>query len=344
MKVPIGLQNRLTHAKSCATRAADSALDRLERIAATSTPAETSRIRLTCVFLQWDPARAPAELNALAECLRCAPGIESNIILVNNRAPGTPTARNDNATFMVAGDNSAYEFSGLQAGIDAARTRGIVTDVWVLANDRYRADDWPFLRYLTVPMVQAAMEIRGIVGHIDGYPRAVSSNGYSIRRWVASSFLVMPDAVLDLCSPLVSVTRDDVHRFVDEADGETIRADSSIGPEHAAYLRTWLTGARGTNLRTRWYGAAPQGLLDRNVLHRKLQSILNEQFLSARALALGVPLVSSEVAHRLGTLGLERPFVRRELGRIRRCGGSPVSGVRNRIDRARLVLHGIVES
>jgi hypothetical protein len=317
MNVGRYLRARLDALRAHVGRRADSALDQFERFASMAPPAaSTVRVRLTCVFLQWDPDRAPSELDALAKQLHYVPGLETTIVLVNNRKPETPPATNENASIVVGGDNSAYEFSGLQTGIDAARSHGIRTDVWLLANDRYRAANRPFLRYLTAPTVQAAMALPGIVGHIDAYPRTVWSYGYPIRRWITTSFLLLSDDVLKRCSPLVSVTADDLDASLDCTDPTLFVAGGPVGPDHAAFLLTWLTGAEGTEIRSRWYGAAPLASLDPTVVRRKVQSILNEQLLSARALASGVLLIPMRVAHRLGVLGLDHPATQRERHRI----------------------------
>ncbi|MGH9194215.1 MAG: hypothetical protein ACRD1T_00565 [Acidimicrobiia bacterium] len=265
------------------------------------------------MFLQWDPERGPRELDALAERLHGCPELEPTIVLVDNRSPDAPNARNTNANLVVGGDNRAWEFSGLEVGVEAGRKSGRPIDAWLLVNDRYRADNRPFLRYLTGPTVAATCAVGGIVGHIDSYQTEVESFGWTIRQWVTSSFLLMSDLVLRRSAPLVMVDAQQLEAILGPPEETAFKTNGPIGSAHNAYLLDWLTGARRTDLATRWYGAAEIDQLDALTLRRKVQSILNEQLLSARAISQGIPLVPIEVAYRLGALGLDHPVVRREM-------------------------------
>jgi hypothetical protein len=305
----------LARAAAVVSSPLDIALDRFERWAARNKVAPFPELRVTCVFLQWDREKGALELDALVARLRSLKNVQSTVVLVDNRASSITEATSGVADIVVPGDNEAWEFSGFQAGLNAAFERHVEADIWILANDRYRADGHPFLDCLTPPTLAAVQQLRGIIGHIDRYPKAVSSFGFMIGEWIATSFFIVADDVLRRSLPMVRVDRNAVDTIV-RCGPAGLSLGPPVGVDHARYLLDWLTGAGDTDLGTRWYGSAPVDELDANVLRRKVQSILNEQLLSAAAMSKRIPLVPIRTAFRLGRLGLHEPAVKREIQRI----------------------------
>jgi hypothetical protein len=330
------LQSRLAPVKAALTRPVDGVLERIEKSVAIPAPPSRSPLRLTCVFLSWDHQRAGGELAALLDVLRSLHATHVTAVVVNNRVDDQPVPQVSGVDLVVPGDNRAWEFSGFDAGVAAVRERAIATDVWLLANDRYRADGRPFLPYLTDATVAAIRELNGLGGHIDAYPTPVESFGYRFRSWITTCFMVATDDVLARCSPLVRVTAAGMEDVLTAGDGLTFRRPGPVGPDHAAYLRAWLTGGTDTALTTRWYGAAGDRALDQTVARRKVQSILNEQLLSAHARSLGIPVVPLKTVARLGRLGLDDEAVRQEVEWIKGAAASGTDRAQGRWSRLRL--------
>ena len=152
-----------------------------------------ARTSVAVVMLAWNPQNARGAARALAEQLRAA-APNARLVLVDNRGDGMEWAPDEGFDYVV-GDNSAREFSGLQAGIEHVR-KGGSPEVWVLANDRYAVDSDECLRLLDGPTFDAVAEMGALSGHLDRYPTATNAFGLEIGSWARSNLLVAADDAL----------------------------------------------------------------------------------------------------------------------------------------------------
>lgn len=265
------------------------------------------------VLVAWDPVAARSCAHALSERLeQIAPA--TTRVFVDNRGSGmewTP----DEGFELIAGDNSAREFSGLDRGIEHLRAVG-APDVWVLANDRYQANDPSLLDYFDGGTLEAVASTRALSGRINRFPSACRSFGYEIVRWACSSFLVVSDDALERLRPLVEVGEAELERVMGPARGETplLDPEGPLDERHRNYLTEWLTG-EGDSLSQRWYRSRAVDAESWDDLRGKVQSILNEHLLSARAREAGIPVLPLSLAFRLGQLSPSSP-VRRTMERL----------------------------
>jgi hypothetical protein len=204
---------------------------------------------------------------------------------------------------LVCGDNSAREFSGLQRGIDHVLASGIPS-CWVLANDRY--DRYKSYRQSLLPLVDggtldAVVATGALAGRINGYPTPSKAFGLTIDSWACSNFLVVADSSLARLGGLVTVGTTELASVVNHsvADGPLLQADGPLEDDLIGYLTEWLTGA-GTALTDHWYRHRPATADSWDDLCGKVQSILNEQLLSAKAHRAGIPVLPLASAHTLG--------------------------------------------
>ncbi len=260
-----------------------------------------ARTSVAVVMLAWNPQNARGAARALAEQLRAA-APNARLVLVDNRGHGMEWAPDEGFDYVV-GDNSAREFSGLQAGIEHVR-KGGSPEVWVLANDRYAVDSDECLRLLDGPTFDAVAEMGALSGHLDRYPTATNAFGLEIGSWARSNLLVAADDALRRIGPLVTVTEATLASVVEDnaRAGPLFRSDGPLDPMYRRYLTEWLTG-EGTALAQHWYRSAPVSPATWSELRTKARSVLNEHLLSARAQDLGVPVVALAGASNAGRLG-----------------------------------------
>jgi hypothetical protein len=285
--------------RSATRRLATWTAERLERAAGD----DGDRVRSTrrpvgAVLLAWDPAPARRAARELADHLgSVAPRVR--LVLVDNRGTGMDWAREEGFE-LVPGDNSAREFSGLQRGINHVLESGIPS-CWILANDRYEPNRESLLPLVDGGTLDAVVATGALAGRINGYPTPSRAFGHTIDSWACSNFLVVADRSLARLGDLVTVGTAELGSVVNHsvADGPLLQADGPLDETQMGYLTEWLTGD-GTALTNHWYRRRPASPESWDDLCGKVQSILNEQLLSAKARRAGIPVLPLASAHCLG--------------------------------------------
>ena len=226
----------------------------------------------------------------------------ARLVLVDNRGTGMDWA-GDEGFELVSGDNTARKFSGLQRGINHVLVSGIPS-CWILANDRY--DRYKSYRQSSLPLVDggtldAVMATGALAGRINGYPTPSKAYGLTIDTWACSNFLVVAGRSLARLGGLVTVGTTELASVVNHsvADGSLLQAGGPLEDALIAYLTEWLTGV-GAGLTDHWYRQRPATADSWDDLCGKVQSILNEQLLSAKARRAGIPVLPLASAYTLG--------------------------------------------
>ncbi len=250
------------------------------------------------VLLAWDPAPARRAARELASHLgSVAP--RARLVLVDNRGTGMDWAEEEGFE-LVSGDNSAREFSGLERGINHVLASGIPS-CWILANDRYEPYRQSLLPLVDGGTLDAVVATGALAGRINGYPTPSRAFGFTIDSWACSNFLVVAGKSLARLGDLVTVGTAELASVVNHsvAEGPLLKADGPLDETLIGYLTEWLTGV-GTTLTNHWYRHRPATADSWDDLCGKVQSILNEQLLSAKARGAGIPVLPLASAYALG--------------------------------------------
>jgi hypothetical protein len=157
-----------------------------------------------------------------------------------------------------------------------------------------------------VPLVDggtldAVMATGALAGRINGYPTPSRAFGLTIDSWACSNFLVVAGTSLARLGDLVTVGSAELASVVNHsvAEGSLLRADGPLDDALIGYLTEWLTGV-GTALTDHWYRHRPATADSWDDLSGKVQSILNEQLLSAKARQARIPVLPLASAYTLG--------------------------------------------
>jgi hypothetical protein len=275
--------------------------ERLERtIPTTQQDHRQTNHGVAAVMVAWDPvASRRCAHEIMARLRRVSP--RARLVVVDNRGAGMEWATKDGFEIVV-GDNSAREFTGLQSGISHVR-RLASPAVWVLANDRYLSDNEPSLNNLNGGTIDAVVATSAVAGRINCYPTASRAFDLTIESWARSNFLVVASDALNQLSPLAVVRQDELDSIIGPVRGERplLRSDGPLDGQYVSYVNEWVTG-EGSDLTQHWYRQQPVSGDSWDELTRKVQCILNEQLLSARAHDIGIPVLPMQLAHSLGQL------------------------------------------
>jgi hypothetical protein len=243
-------------------------------------------------LVEFGQQREQAALDLLVPTLRrVCPGALVRTVVLDNALDNTAEVEIDHDLHRVPGDNTLREFSGWDAGI-AWLEKYYEPDpasILVLANDTVvRTDKHDRVRDLPPDRI-AAVSRGALVGWIDEYPRRAQLFGFELRQWVDTSLVIAEWRTLAALLPLARPPVDEA--FADDWRA-IFREPSPLSDNYRAYLKTYFFGHHGDGeFEHGWHAQEP--LTERNfeAFKLKLRCVFCEHLLSARARALGIPLV-----------------------------------------------------
>jgi len=251
--------------------------------------------RVLALYLQYGDRHQAAGLGELRrQVQRLFPRSPASYLVIDNALPEGAAPVIDGDVTLLAGDNCNREFSGWDRGLAWLRAHREVasTDVVMLANDTFhRSYGTEYLELFRPWAVGRALRRNALVGYMDAFPEPVSAFGRELRSWVRTSLLITTAGTLYALLPLQLGDVD--AQVFSPTTGEFFRREAPLSERYQAYLSTWLFGEQAgvDGFRERWHSQA--GLTEANseAMRQKARCILAEHQLSARARALGVPVV-----------------------------------------------------
>ncbi|MEO1366284.1 MAG: hypothetical protein AAFX50_03830, partial [Acidobacteriota bacterium] len=252
--------------------------------------------RLDAVFVQYDRAKYPGAFERFLAVVDGL-GADYRIAVVDNAKTGDWFHTVSSRVAHVSGDNSAWEFSAFDRGVDFLDgTRGDRrggadwpgdADLWLIATDAFLAYGDDYLDWIRPAAVRFCLEASAPVGWVDSFSQPLGALGLGYRDWLRTSFMLIPDAVLRELGPLR--TRVDADAIFGETAEAPFRDDAPVSEALRRCLLAWLTSDPGdAELDETWHS---RFVLDGDTLpffKRKASAILREHLLSARLQAAGV--------------------------------------------------------
>lgn len=288
-------------------------LDDLEPLASFAADAERPS-RLAVIFVQHDRERHRGGLPALLGALSPL-GAETTVVVVDNLHPGDWAHSVTANIHHVGGDNTHWEFSAFDKGVDWLTQRGVEVDVYAFATDALLAYGADFLELVDDRVIDCARRYSVCVGWIDSFMERCEVLGYSYDAWLRTSLVFVPARVLPFLQPLAPrLNEEDL--FGDTPD-MPFRPAAPVSENLRRLLLEWLTtGGSGADSEERlghaWHSQF--ALDDETFVHfkSKAKAILREHLLSARLKALGVGCYDLRAVRRAGELSLTEAAMRGE--------------------------------
>jgi hypothetical protein len=251
--------------------------------------------RVFALYLQYGEGHHASGMAVLRQQVaRLFPGSPASFLVIDNAldAATPPRVAGDETT--LAGDNANREFSGWDRGLRWLRSSRRVSsnDVVLLANDTFhRSYGSEYLAHFSPRQVDRALRRHALLGYMDAYPEPVTLFSHRLRSWVRSSFVISTARTLFSLQPL-QIGDVDPAVFSPILE-EFFRRDAPLCERYRGYLKTWLFGepAGPDQFRERWHSQAALSAANLQHMRAKARCILAEHLLSARARALGVPVL-----------------------------------------------------
>lgn len=197
----------------------------------------------------------------------------------------------------VPGDNRVQEFTAWDAGLlqQATLSSASDDDIVVIANDTFCnhhdfsvVDRYFFLRQLRLRLiVQDGSAIVGEVNFVRG--KSFQILGLKSERWISTYLFAARARELKALQPL-AIDEAQLLELVNDCHEPARFFAAALDPALAEFSKQWLfdPGARQA-----WYKAQPLLPENQSIMYRKARAMLCEQYLSARATAMGFDLVHS---------------------------------------------------
>jgi hypothetical protein len=208
-------------------------------------------MRIVTLLARHGTIRYPAALRDIRNLFaQQIPEAAHETVVIDNGLPRDHNERIATGITLIGGDNSAWEFSAWDCGIQSLGAQLDSYDFIHLATSAFRQ---LYIRYLDRFDADMLGLVRGraaATGHVDFFNEPVTLFGRTVQAWLRSSFVFLPPAELRLLGSLVSVT--DRRALFSGDPTAPFRADAPLSPANRSNILGWLTGS-GTGQGVEWH-------------------------------------------------------------------------------------------
>jgi hypothetical protein len=248
-------------------------------------------MRIVTLLARHGTIRYPAALRDIRNLFaQQIPEAAHETVVIDNGLPRDHNERIATGITLIGGDNSAWEFSAWDCGIQSLGAQLDSYDFIHLATSAFRQ---LYIRYLDRFDADMLGLVRGraaATGHVDFFNEPVTLFGRTVQAWLRSSFVFLPPAELRLLGSLVSVT--DRRALFSGDPTAPFRADAPLSPANRSNILGWLTGS-GTGQGVEWHSKIALSDATLGFFEDKTAAILNEQMLTSRLQAQGCSIVDA---------------------------------------------------
>jgi hypothetical protein len=242
-------------------------------------------IRILTLLVRYGSDKYKGAAERLEELLsRTLPGAQRRTVIIDNALPAGFQTRLGGDRTSIGGDNTWWEFSGWDRGIEFMAHDLPSFDFVHFATDAYEQLGAAFAERVNLPMLEALRFGPAIAGHIDAYNEPAGLFGCIVQSWVRSSYFFLRPAEVKALGSMVSV-RDKDSLFTGDP-ARPLRPGSPVSGTLAAYLTDWLTG-EGVGQGVQWHSRFELNERTLPLFETKAVAILNELMLSERLRSLG---------------------------------------------------------
>ena len=219
---------------------------------------------------------------------RQMPHVEHDILVIDNARPSTWINTDSKGIRAIGGDNSSWEFSAWDRGIEYLGASLQKWDLIALVTSAFRQPHTAYLDRISEPLLCCVAGRARALGHIDYGGAPIELLGVRTQCWIRSSFLLVPPRELQLLGRIASIP-DGNYFFSGDAENPFLQ-QAPLSLQYRKNIIAWLCG-EGLGQGTTWHSRFDLTSKSLAFFEQKARAILNEQRLSARLVAQGCQLV-----------------------------------------------------
>jgi hypothetical protein len=215
------------------------------------------------------------------------PGISHDVIVVDNLLP-PGVAEAAGSRLVIGGDNSAWEFSAVDAAVAHLGPSIWRYDLVNIVTSAFEQLYVAYLERFVPPVIEATVGARACVGHIDCYNEPIHLGGCRSQNWLRSCFLLLPVAELMLLRTCVSAG--DRGRWFSGRVDQPFAENAPLCGRFQKYISDWLLG-QDIGQGVTWHRTLALDEAGLAVFEQKALAIVNEHLLGIRMRAAGCRLI-----------------------------------------------------
>jgi hypothetical protein len=211
---------------------------------------------------------------------------EKRLIIIKNDLEDTCVRQINDWTFEIGGDNSVFEFSGWQRGIESEAARSFKPQMYLIANDAFLASGFHALPALDDDIINILYRNKLLAGHKTHYPI------HDLSPYIQTHFFLVHSEIIEKLGSIVSENSSE--KYLKPEHSDNIFTENEIWSEtfknFIYYFLTQRRHGKGLKLSSENY----------NIFKRKGLCMINEIFLSLRIKRLNYRIVDLTPFSNLG--------------------------------------------
>lgn len=244
---------------------------------------------LAVILAQYDRETykdALPRLLAVVDSLRSS---DTTVVVVDNRDEGTWSHEVSGRLYHVGGDNSAWEFSAFDRGIEWAAGRGLDPDAYAFVTDAFMRYGDEYLDLIDDSVIDWCVQQEACVGWVDSFMESCTILGLTCDAWLRTSFVFLPKGAVERVSPIAAPLDDSL--IFGATANEPFLADAPVSMNLRELILEWLTSNPATVRRGDdvWHSQFELNEETYTFFKDKTRALLREQLLSARIRDGGIP-------------------------------------------------------
>ncbi len=261
-------------------------------------------IKLSVIFVQYDRGKYPLALERLVGLLVGLESLDFKIVVVDNANPGFWQHQLSDHVVQIGGDNSAWEFSAFDQGVEYFAQEGRQAAVYAFVTDAFQAYGDDYLDLLDESTLRYCLELKACLGWVDSFMHDLSAYGYRYRDWIRTSFFFLPAHLLPEIKPLATPLEPE-RIFGPRAEAPFLES-APLNTTLRERLLAWLApDAAEVALEEVWHSQMMLTDESFEFFKAKAAAILREHLLSARLQALSIPCYDFRLIRRLAEASVD---------------------------------------
>jgi len=245
---------------------------------------------LSVVLVRYDRQKYAGAWQELRAHLQDIAPTASETVIVDNARPELEVTRLEAGVHLIGGDNSHWEFSAFDQGLEWLRSRRRLLDLTLLVTDAFAAYGTGFLTLVDESLLRFCRRQSAVAGWIDSFMERCRLFDTVYESWLRTSYLVLPTAALTKVQPFAWPLIDE--QLFDADWRLRWQPDAPLNSNLKRRLEQWLirSAENGEPLPTadRWHSSFALDATSFPHFKAKVRSIVREHHLSLRLRAAGV--------------------------------------------------------
>lgn len=245
------------------------------------------KLRLAILFLRYDNGKYPGAFESVKKYLENV-SAEKVYFIIDNLNEGSYVNKNEENEYLVGGDNSDWEFSGWQRGVQVLNQLNIKYDVILFINDAFLAYGWSILQNPRLDeIISKIMVCKALVGQLDTKGTKLESVGNDVSEWICTNCFFVAYDLLQIIESVVSVHYSEMDSFIDSEyydDVPLFKLDAPLSNAYKSMIIQWLT--------EEWHSKFKINNKTWAFYRHKVCAILNEGLLTAKFKKRGLKALS----------------------------------------------------